>query len=123
MTILKILIGLVSITSLAGCVGSKGSPDYVKQRLAERYVGKDIDAVVVGLGAPESVKQLATGHIAYTWKRTSSKYQSNLFIKSDERCVITMLSDKSGKRIQTIGSVDDSLGGAEISYCAEQYEL
>lgn len=108
---------------LAACAGTAGSPDKVKQLLEAKYLGKDVDKVVVDLGAPETVTRLDSGRKAYTWKRTSSKYARNVFIKSDERCVITMLSDKTGKHIETVGTVDDSLGAYDFSYCVEQYGL
>jgi hypothetical protein len=123
MTISNRLAVWALVIGLTGCAGTAGAPDYVKQKLAEKYLGKGIDAVVLDLGAPESTTRLASGSTAYTWKRVTSKYSSNIFIKSDERCIITMLSDKTGKRIESIGKVDDSLGGYNISYCAEQYEL
>jgi hypothetical protein len=119
----RAIVGLFILSGVTGCAGTAGAPDYVKQKLAEKYLGKGIDAVVIDLGTPESTARLASGSVAYTWKRTTSKYSSNIFIKSDERCVITMLSDRTGKRMETIGKVDDSLGAYDTSYCAEQYEL
>ena len=73
------------------------------------------------MGAPISSFKFDDGRVAYTWRRVTDKYKSNLFIKSDERCVITMLSDRTGQLIQTIGTVDDSLGAFRLSYCAEQF--
>ena len=123
MRLLKICGFLSVVLAASGCAGTAGTPDAVRQQLTEKYSGKAVDTVVVDLGAPETVTRLDSGRKAYTWKRTSSKYVRNVFIKSDERCVITMLTDTSGKRIETVGEVDDSLGAYEVSYCAEQYGL
>lgn len=117
------ILSTTLLAVLSGCAGTAGSPDYIKKKLAEKYVGKRIDVVVADFGAPENTTKLATGANVYTWKRQTEKYKSNLFIKSDERCVITMLSDATGKTISSIGKVDDSLGAYDVSYCAEQYEL
>jgi hypothetical protein len=59
----------------------------------------------------------------YTWRRQTDKYKNNLFIKSDERCVITLVTGTNGTLIEAVGQVDDSLGAWQISYCSEQFIL
>ncbi len=108
---------------MVGCAGVQGKPEYVRQRLQEKYVGKSLQQVTLDLGAPESSFRFSDGRIAYTWRRQTHKYQSNVMIKSDERCVITMISDPTGNMIEQIGQVDDSLGAWQMSYCCEQLGL
>jgi hypothetical protein len=114
---------LLAIVLLGGCAGVEGRPDYVKKRLQEKYIGKPLSTVVLDIGSPESSLKFNDGRIAYTWRRQTTKYQNNLFIKSDERCVITMITDPSGNRIEQIGEVDDSLGAFNLSYAVEQLKL
>ena len=114
---------LIAIFLLAGCAGVQGRPDYVKRRLQEKYAGRPLSSVVLDIGSPESSLKFNDGRVAYTWRRQTTKYQNNLFIKSDERCVITMITDPSGNCIQQIGEVDDSLGAFNLSYAAEQLNL
>ena len=104
-----------------GCAGVHGQPESIKALLQQKYVGRQLQDVVLDLGAPTSFFKFDDGRVAYTWRRVTDKYKSNLFIKSDERCVVTMLSDRTGQLIQAIGTVDDSLGAFRLSYCAEQY--
>jgi hypothetical protein len=108
---------------ISGCAGVRGQPDAVRSLLSEKYVGKELQQVIIDLGAPDSSFKLDNGCLVYTWRRQTDKYKSNLFIKSDERCVITMLTDKTGQRIENIGEVDDSLGAFRLSYCLEQFGL
>jgi len=91
--------------------------------LTAKYVGQTVESAVVDLGTPVTVFELEGGAKALTWRRDSAKYATNLFIKSDERCVITMLTDKTGNKISSVGKVDDSLGAFRMSYCAEQLGL
>ena len=114
---------LLVIVLLGGCAGVEGRPDYVKRRLHEKYSGKPLSSVVLDIGSPDSSLKFNDGRIAYTWRRQTTKYQNNLFIKSDERCVITMITDPSGNRIEQIGEVDDSLGAFNLSYAVEQLNL
>jgi len=116
-------LGSVVIMLLSGCAGVQGRPDYVKRRLQEKYVGRPLSSVVIDIGSPDSSLKFNDGRIAYTWRRQTTKYQNNLFIKSDERCVITMITDPSGNRIEQVGEVDDSLGAFNLSYAAEQLNL
>jgi hypothetical protein len=108
---------------LASCAGTHGDPESVQKRLKDKYAGKPIEEVVQDLGAPDPSFRLPDGRIAYTWRRQTNKYWSNVLIKSDERCVVTMITDQAGQKIESIGKVDDSLGGWQISYCAEQLGL
>lgn len=108
---------------LTGCAGTAGSPDMVRQKLESKYIGKQIDFVISDLGMPNSTIKLDSGRTAYEWRRQTDKYKSNVFVKSDERCVITMMTDNNNKRIETVGQIDDSLGAYEFSYCAEQLGL
>jgi hypothetical protein len=118
-----IISALLTIVFLGGCAGVEGRPDYVKRRLQEKYVGRPLSSVVIDIGSPDSSLKFNDGRIAYTWRRQTTKYQNNLFIKSDERCVITMITDPSGNRIEQVGEVDDSLGAFNLSYAAEQLNL
>ncbi len=115
-----ILVGLLVV---AGCAGTQGEPDSVRRLLISKYVGKPLEFVVLDLGSPFSTFEFTSGVKSYTWQRTSTKYATNVAIKSDERCVITMLTDKTGSKIDTVGTVDDSLGAWQFSYCKEQYNL
>jgi hypothetical protein len=110
-------------SGVTGCAGTEGRPDHVRTILSEKYGGKDLQTVIAGLGAPHSSFSLPNGQKAYTWRIATDKYQSNKIIKSDERCVITMLTDATGTRVETVGEVDDSLGAWQFSYCAEQLGL
>ena len=116
-------LGSVVIILLSGCAGVQGRPDYVKRRLQEKYLGRPLSSVVIDIGSPDSSLKFNDGRIAYTWRRQTTKYQNNLFIKSDERCVITMITDPSWNRIEQVGEVDDSLGAFNLSYAAEQLNL
>ena len=119
-----VLRGLAALTlacTTVGCAGVHGQPESIKALLQQKYVGRQLQDVVLDLGAPTSSFKLDDGRVAYTWRRVTDKYKSNLLIKSDERCVITMLSDRTGQLIQAIGTVDDSLGAFRLSYCAEQF--
>ncbi len=118
----KIFIFL-SLLIVTACAGTQGQPESVRQLLTAKYVGKSLEAVVVDLGSPHSTFDFKSGVKSYTWRRDSAKYATNAFIKSDERCVITMLTDKTGTRISSVGKVDDSLGAFNLSYCKEQYNL
>ena len=118
-TIATIVLAMLS----SGCAGTVGRPDLVRQKLTNNYVGQNIEFVIERLGAPDSILKLESGKTVYTWKRQTNKYNKNSLIMSDERCVITMITDKNGKNIEKIGKVDDSLGGWRISYCAEQLGL
>jgi hypothetical protein len=126
-TAIAMAIRLTAVSTLvlivAACAGVRGQPETVQRLLREKYVGKQLQEVLLDLGAPDSSFQLDDGRVAYTWCRQTDKYKSNVFIKSDERCVITMLTDETGRLIETIGKVDDSLGAWRISYCAEQLGL
>jgi hypothetical protein len=104
-----------------GCAGVRGQPESIQVLLQQKYVGRQLQEVVLDLGAPASSFKFDDGRVAYTWRRLTDKYRSNVLIKSDERCVITMLSDRTGRVIETIGTVDDSLGAFRLSYCAEQF--
>ena len=109
---------------LAGCAGTVGQPEVVRQILQSRFVDKSVETAVVSLGVPSSVFELESGVKALTWRRDSAKYaNTNAFIKSDERCVITMLTDATGNTIASIGKIDDSLGAFQFSYCKEQLDL
>ena len=116
-------LGSVVIILLSGCAGVQGRPEYVKRRLQEKYLGRPLSSIVIDIGSPDSSLKFNDGRIAYTWRRQTTKYQTNLFIKSDERCVITMITDPSGNRIEQVGEVDDSLGAFNLSYAAEQLNL
>ena len=104
-----------------GCAGVSGQPESIRALLQQKYVGRQLQDVVLDLGAPASSFKFEDGRVAYTWRRLTDKYKSNVLIKSDERCVITMLSDRPGQVIETVGTVDDSLGAFRLSYCAEQF--
>ena len=118
-----ITLALLAIFFLSGCAGTEGRPNYVKRRLQEKYLGKPLSTVVLDIGSPESSVKFNDGRIAYTWRRQTTKYQNNLFIKSDERFIITMITDPNGNRIEQVGEVDDSLGAFNLSYAAEQLNL
>ena len=115
------IAALVLASTTVGCAGVHGQPESIKALLQQKYVGRQLQEVVLDLGAPASSFKFDDGSVAYTWRRVTDKYKNNLFIKSDERCVITMLSDRTGQAIQAIGTVDDSLGAFRLSYCAEQF--
>ena len=119
------LLRAIAVLALActtvGCAGVHGQPESIKALLQQKYVGRQLQDIVLDLGAPFSSFKFDDGRVAYTWRRMTDKYKNNRFIKSDERCVITMLSDRTGQLIQTIGTVDDSLGAFRLSYCAEQF--
>ena len=104
-----------------GCAGVSGQPESIQALLQQKYVGRQLQDVVLDLGSPASSFKFDDGRVAYTWRRQTDKYKSNVLIKSDERCVITMLSDRTGRVIETIGTIDDSLGAFRLSYCAEQF--
>jgi hypothetical protein len=91
--------------------------------LTSKYVGQTVQSVIIDLGTPSLTYDLGDGAKALTWKRNSTKYATNVFIKSDERCVVTMITDKTGTKISSVGEVDDSLGAFQFSYCAEQLGL
>ena len=115
------LLALIGFGILAGCAGTEGRPEVVKNILERKYVGKKIDVVILDLG-PAKIMSLSGGNLLYVWRKQTEKYKSNKLIKSDERCVITMLVDTGGT-VRKIGRVDDSLGAWEISYCREQFSL
>ena len=122
MTFLFRVIAVLALASTTvGCAGVHGQPESIKALLQKKYVGKQLQDIVLDLGVPFSSFKFDDGRVAYTWRRMTDKYKNNRFIKSDERCVITMLSDRTGQLIQTIGTVDDSLGAFRLSYCAEQF--
>jgi hypothetical protein len=121
--VLRVMSASCIALIIAGCAGVRGQPEAVRSLLSEKYTGKELQQAIIDLGAPDSSFKLDNGHVVYTWRRQTDKYKSNLFIKSDERCVITMLTDKTGQRIETIGEVDDSLGAFRLSYCLEQFGL
>jgi len=108
---------------LIGCAGTVGLPENVQQLLTSKYVGQSVQTVIVDLGTPSSMFNLGDGTKSLTWRRQSAKYANNLFIKSDERCVVTMLTDTTGNVITSVGKVDDSLGAFQLSYCKEQLGL
>lgn len=91
--------------------------------LVEKYIGKQLEVVVGDLGTPNETFEFKSGAKSITWQRVSDKYKTNAFIKSDERCVITMITDVTGSKIASVGIVDDSLGAFQFSYCKEQYSL
>lgn len=78
---------------------------------------------VLDMGAPSYISNLDSGRKVYTWERYTNKYSRNVFIRSDERCVVTLLTDTAGHLVELVGKVDDSLGAWQFSYCAEQLDL
>jgi hypothetical protein len=108
---------------VAGCAGTVGQPEDVRQILTANYKNQSVQTVISGLGAPTDVFDMGTGAKVLTWRIQTNKYARNNFIKSDERCVVTMVTDNSGSIIESIGKVDDSLGGWNLSYCKEQLGL
>ena len=81
------------------------------------------DSLIADLGVPTASMALGDGRKAYTWTWQTHKALANHFIKSDERCVITMMTTVGEDKIAEIGKVDDSLGIWQISYCKEQLGL
>ena len=121
--VLRVISASFIALIVVACAGVRGQPDAVRSLLSEKYIGKELQQVIIDLGSPDSYFKLADSRVVYTWHRQTDKYKSNRFIKSDERCVITMLTDKTGQLIETIGEVDDSLGAFRFSYCIEQFGL
>lgn len=119
----KYLIIFLSTLLIAGCAGTTGRPELVNKLLSDRYVGRDVDFAVLELGVPDLIIKMDSGRQAYTWRRESAKYRQNLFVKSDERCVVTLLTGTDGSKVELVGKVDDSLGAWQLSYCAEQLGL
>ncbi len=116
------LLAICTVLAVSGCAGTEGTPVAVKQILEEKYIGKHVDEAFLDLGPADEREQLSSGNYLYSWTRQSNKYDTNLFIKSDERCSISIMADKDGI-VRKIGTVDDSLGAWEISYCKEQFSL
>lgn len=114
---------MVAALSAVGCAGIEGQPDEVRKVLEKRFVGKPLGDVVLVLGAPNATFKLGDGRSVYTWRRQTDKYRSNILIKSDERCVITMNVKVTPEIVEAVGEVDDSLGAFRVSYCAEQLGL
>ena len=104
------------ISGLISCAGTVGQPEDVRRILTSKYVGQSVQSVIIDLGAPSSMFEMGTGVKALTWRRETRKRAH--FI-SDERCVVTMITDISGSTIASVGKVDDSLGAFVWSYCKE----
>lgn len=121
---LKLLWLAALVMGLEACAGTVGQPEAVQRILTSKYVGQSVQSVIVDLGAPSSEFDMGNGAKALTWRRDSAKYaNTNVIIKSDERCVVTMLTNTSGSIIASVGKVDDSLGAFNFSYCKEQLGL
>ena len=120
----RLLLGITAICALStSSAGTKGTPEDVRQILVNKYIGSPLDMVILDLGAPVKQTRLDSGARALTWVRSTNKDAANRIIGSDERCVITMLTETKSDRIAAIGKVDDSLGAWQISYCKEQYNF
>ena len=122
-TFVKGIAMVTAAFALAGCAGHKGQPEDISAKLHAKYVGKPVDYAVVNLGVPTNRIQLDSGRWAYTWLRQTSQFATNVLIKSEERCSVTMLTDASGKTIEQVGKVEDSLGAWAFSYCGEHLNL
>jgi hypothetical protein len=121
--VLRVASVVIALALTQACAGTEGRPESVRALLAKKYVGKEVDVAVLDFGAPNSIAILDSGRKVYTWRRQTDKYKNNLFIKSDERCVITLVTGTNGTLIEAVGQVDDSLGAWQISYCSEQFSL
>ena len=108
--------------AFTACAGTVGEPESVRKILEARYLGESSDLVLADLGPTTNQQAMRNGNVLFTWIKQTSKYATNVAIKSDEFCRISMIVGPNGA-IQNIGKVDDSLGGWRISYCKEQYDL
>jgi hypothetical protein len=118
----RISIVLMSL-ALAACAGYQGRPEDISAKLKAKYVGKSVDEVISNMGVPANRVKLDSGRWAYTWLRQTNQFATNVLIKSEERCSVTMLTDVGGNNIEIIGKVEDSLGAWQLSYCAEHLNL
>lgn len=101
----------IAAAILAGCRTNSGlSVEDVAMRLEQKYVGKNIDALVADLGPPKSSFKMNSGDTAYFWQLSSSvEYNFDRYGgKARERpgCNINAVSSPTGI-VTKLGTQDE----------------
>lgn len=92
---------IFALLALSGCAA--GIND-TAQRLQNKFVGENVDALVVAFGAPASSFNMDTGETAYMWRLASTS------------CQINVIASASGTVTRL--TTEDAMNGFGESLCA-----
>jgi hypothetical protein len=98
-----------ALVTLAGCAASR---EEVVTRLGEKFIGKNVDALVVQFGPPSSSFKMNSGETSYVWQLTSQtdiNLDHGSGTASTRFCKVNVISSKTG--IVTQLTTEDSNAG------------
>lgn len=113
---MKVITVLIGFLVLSGCAATKQE---VAVKLGDRFVGKNVDALVTEFGPPASGFKMNNGNTAYLWQLTST---TSIDISSDQYgssgraktyfCKVSVIASPAG--IVTELKTEDSSGTAGL---------
>jgi hypothetical protein len=116
---MRILGIVVLCAALGGCAASR---EEVSVRLGERFIGQNVDALVVDFGPPASTFKMNSGDTSYIWQlgnQTDINTYRGSGTASTLFCKVSVIASKAG--IVTQLNTEDSNAGAGIGGAVGMY--
>jgi hypothetical protein len=114
------VLGIVALcAALGGCAASSQE---VAVRLGDRFVGQNVDALVIEWGPPASTFKMNSGDTSYIWQlgnQTNAVGGNGAAIASTRFCKVSVVASKTG--IVTLLNTEDSNAGGGIAGAVGMY--
>lgn len=103
-------LAVVACLALAGCAASR---EEVATRLGDRFVGQNVDSLVVDFGPPANTFKMNSGDTSYIWQlsnQTNAVGGNGSAIASTRFCKVSVITNKAGVVTQ-LNTEDSNAGG------------
>ena len=114
------ILGIVALcAALGGCAASR---EEVVTRLGDRFIGQNVDALVIDFGPPASTFKMNSGDTSYIWQlgnQTNAVGGNGSAIASTRFCKVSVIASKTG--IVTQLNTEDSNAGGGIAGAVGMY--
>jgi hypothetical protein len=105
------ILGIVALcAALGGCAASR---EEVVTRLGDRFIGQNVDTLVVDFGPPTSTFKMNSGETSYIWQlgnQTNAVGGSGSAIASTRFCKVSVIASKTGI-VSQLNTEDSNAGG------------
>jgi hypothetical protein len=105
------ILGIVALcAALGGCAASR---EEVVTRLGDRFIGQNVDTLVVDFGPPASTFKMNSGETSYIWQlgnQTNAVGGSGSAIASTRFCKVSVIASKTGI-VSQLNTEDSNAGG------------
>src|SRR5262245_12884715 len=109
---MRLFPGMIAMLAAVGMAGCGATKQEVAANLGDRFVGKNVDALVSELGPPTSAFRMNTGEGAYVWELTAvtdSDTDGGFGAAKTNYCKVNVIASPAG--IVTKLTTEDRGGG------------